>query len=330
MQTRHRNSTSQTGTNSQPELFGTFVGHPIASPVNHRHTTHVKKGSPVAIQPGHYPKLSNEDYHADPSISKTKLDVIAAPDGCPRRYWETFVRDDRDAREVTKAMIIGSALHAAVLEPDLFSDRYVAFLEKVDRRYVEGKKAYAQFTAANLGKIILDADDWNSVIGMRDAVHAHPEARPYFARVRCEESFFARDPETGLMIRCKPDAFDDQANVADLKSTEDASAEGFGRSAATWRYDVQAGFYPYVMRLSPPQMVVRSFTFVAVEKKKPHAIGIYYTTPDQFAPALEEARANLRAIGDGLRNGHWPDFAEAEGPQPLNLPFWYTRRRGNK
>ena len=56
--------------------------------------------------------MSNEAYHAYDGISKSGLDLIARS---PAHYAY------RTASEPTRAMVIGSATHAAILEPEVFA-----------------------------------------------------------------------------------------------------------------------------------------------------------------------------------------------------------------
>src|SRR5690606_39465824 len=61
--------------------------------------------------------MSNEEYHSLPdSISKSGLDLIARS---PAHYRYA------ERREPTRAMVIGTAIHAAILEPDVFATEYL-------------------------------------------------------------------------------------------------------------------------------------------------------------------------------------------------------------
>jgi exodeoxyribonuclease VIII len=115
--------------------------------------------------------------------------------------------------------------------------------------------------------------------------------------------------------------------MVDVKSTEDASPFGFGRSAAKYRYPLQDGWYSHVLESAYGEPVVRAFAFIAVEKTWPFQIGLYYAEPDDVAYAMEEGRRNLDTILECQATGRWPDFVGMAGAQPLQLPPHARRPR---
>lgn len=268
--------------------------------------------------PNGFVEMTNDEYHAGPGISKSHLDKIAKS---PRHYWEAYINPERERQEPTAAMILGTAIHTAVLEPDTWASRYAQAPEDINRRTKEGKERWAAFENENAGKVILDAEDWQAVLRVRDAVHTHPVAGPLLRGGVSEQTVYATCPETGDLIKCRCDyLLDERGMIVDLKSTEDASPAGFGKSVANFRYHLQPPWYQDVFRQAfgeaPPFWV-----FVAVEKSRPHAIGVYYVDPDMVASARSEARALHRRIVACREAGVWPDYgAEA---QPLTLPRWY-------
>ena len=121
-----------------------------------------------AIKPGIYLNIENEAYHRGTGISKSALDKISRS---PAHYKSSLEAPAKP----TDSMILGSAVHAAILEPDLFASKYIA-MPKIDRRTKTGKEDYAAFIAANLGKEVLEQDDYDKAISIRDVVYSHPTA----------------------------------------------------------------------------------------------------------------------------------------------------------
>src|SRR3546814_1967815 len=75
-------------------------------------------------------EISNDDYHAGPGISKSHLDSIAPELGqAPLHYWHKYVNPERERAEPTAAMVLGTAIHTAILEPDLLNQTVVAGLD---------------------------------------------------------------------------------------------------------------------------------------------------------------------------------------------------------
>lgn len=275
-------------------------------------------------------ECSNEEYHSGAGVSKSALDLVARS---PRHYWERYINPDREPNTPTPAMIIGSAVHSAVLEPDLFPNEYITLPDDAPNRptsrQVNAKKPspdtliaidwWRDFEAANSGRTILGADDYQLCLAIRDAVHAHPVAGPLFAEGVAEQSYYVTEPETGELIKCRPDWITGNGMMVDLKTTEDASPDGFAKSVANFRYFVQAPWYLDILeRLygeAPPY-----FLFVAVEKKRPHAIGVYFVDNVQLDLGRRRYMKDLRSISHCKAAGDFPDYSSQI--EPLRLPKW--------
>jgi exodeoxyribonuclease VIII len=261
---------------------------------------------------------TNDAYHSGPGISKSHLDVIAS--SSPLHYWHKYLNPEREREEPTRAMIIGSAIHSAILEPDLFPSEYVAS-PGFDRRSTKGRENAEAFAAEHKGKVVLEPEDFSMCLTIRDRVHNHPVAGGLLVGGRSEQSFYAIDSETGELIKCRTDYLHDSGHlIVDIKSTEDASPDGFGRSCVKFRYPVQTAWYQHVLRSAYGECP-QHWAFVAVEKEPPFAVGVYFPTPEQIDFAAHAARRDFLRIVEHRRAGVWPDFTPVE-PLPLSLPNW--------
>lgn len=263
-------------------------------------------------------ECTNEQYHRGPGISKSHLDVIHGQS--PRHYWHKYLNPDREPEDPTPAKVLGTAIHSIILEPDTFND-VVAINPGIDRRSNAGKAEYAAFLAESKGKLIITDDQAQACYEVRDAVHRHPLAAPLLRGGKAEQSFYAIDNETGELIKCRTDYLPDNGSmIVDVKSTDDASPSGFGRSAANYRYPVQVAWYQHVLAMAygehPPHWV-----FLAFEKEPPYAIGVYYAEPDDVARAAIAARDDLNRIVECRRSNVWNDYGTEA--LPLSLPKWW-------
>jgi hypothetical protein len=263
--------------------------------------------------------LSNDAYHAAPGISKSQLDAIA--DRSALHFYAEYL-DPQRVREERVAYDVGQAVHTALIEPDMLLER-IACEPEINRRTNAGKAEAAAFEAENAGKVILRHEAYQSVLAIRDAAHRHPVASGLLTCGKAEQSYFAHDPETGELLKCRTDYIrDDGSMIIDVKSAVDASPWGFGKAAANFRYDLQAAWYPDVVALvtgARPQ----HFVWIAFEKNPPYAIGVYYATPEQVERARITARRDLMKIIHHKRTDTWPDYG-AEIRQ-LQLPAWAHR-----
>lgn len=272
--------------------------------------------------PGLYTGVSNETYHRGPGISKSHLDWAAVT---PKHYWAQYIDPAREPEVRTPALILGDAIHVAVLQPDILSERF-AVAPAVDRRTTAGKEEYKAFIADSIGKTPLSDDDYKMVSRVRDAVHAHPLAKGLLRGGEAEQTFYANDAETGELIKCRPDYFIQArgGTIIDLKSAADASPTAFDASVFTYRYFVQDPWYRDVIKAATGQFPER-FAFVAVEKHWPHAIGVYFLEEDDVERGRLLARRDLRTIVRCKESGRWADYCEGKDgpePRPIELRRW--------
>jgi len=251
--------------------------------------------------------LSNADYHAHDSISKSGLDLIARSPA-HFRYQEK--------REPTRAMVIGSALHAAVLEPDLFASQYMLLRNVTDRRASE----YKQAVAVHGADFVLTGKEADYVAGMQESVLQHNKLRGLLAEPgRAELSVITKDPVTGVAVRCRFDWLTDEGVPVDLKTTVDARPDAFSRSVSNYRYHVQAAFYCDVWEWETGEKLDR-MVFAALEKAMPHAVQLYMLDDEAMAVGRKLYREALNTYAACLDSGHWPAYDE--DVQLLNLPPW--------
>ena len=268
---------------------------------------------------GHVPDLSNDEYHDAAGTSKTMLDEIAA--ASPMHFWAKRL-DPHRVREEKDALDIGQAVHTAILEPDLLLQK-VAAAPECDRRTKAGKQLAAEFELENAGKLQLRQESFQMVLAVRDAAYRHPVASGLLSRGHAEQSYFAPDPETGALLKCRTDyIYDDASMIIDVKSAVDASPGGFGKAAANFRYDLQAAWYPDVVALATGERP-EHFVWIAMEKEPPYAIGVYVATEDQVKRARAICRRDLLRILEHERTDYWPDYGAV--PQELQLPAWAQR-----
>ena len=61
----------------------------------------------------HHPGLSNEAYHSLKAVSPSQIKVLARS---PLHYFDQFLAEDRVKKPPTPEMLLGTALHTAVLD----------------------------------------------------------------------------------------------------------------------------------------------------------------------------------------------------------------------
>lgn len=183
----------------------------------------------------------------------------------------------------------------------------------------------AEWLENNPDRIVLSEETWDKLMAMREAVYAHPMARKLLeAPGVSERSYYWVDERTGILCRCRPDReLTDMRIFLDVKTTDDASPEGFARSITKWRYDVQDPFYRDGYRAVTGHDL-KGFVFLAVEKKPPYAVGLYTLAADDVALGRAQYRADLDTYAKCQQSDEWPGYGDKI--QTITLPAWHANK----
>jgi hypothetical protein len=273
-------------------------------------------------------KVSNDDYHAGPGISKSGLDQV---NRSPAHYKAWLESPD----EQTAAMAFGSAVHVGVLEPELFDSLY-AVIPVCDRRTKEGKAIYAEFEAQLGARKPLHRDDALRITAIRESVSRHAQAATLLKSPYKELAFYWVDQETGVLCKTKPDAIAGNGLLVDVKTTADASPSEFRRKIANYRYDVQLAMQIAGIRealtqsglLSATDSVYRALlcdlpVLLAVETEAPHQVALYSIPEAWLESGLAEFRRNLCTYAECAKTGEFPGYS----PDIVTLtqPAWAVK-----
>ncbi len=186
----------------------------------------------------------------------------------------------------------------------------------------------AEWTKNNGGRHVLEQETWDQLMAMRESVLAHPVANALLTAKpgKAENSIYWIDAQTGELCRCRPDFWREDDIFVDLKTTDDASPEGFAKSIVNWRYDVQDPFYRDGFRAATGREL-RGFIFLAVEKKAPYAVGVYVLDVESVALGRAQYRADLNRYAECKATDQWPGYGEKI--QTISLPAWHANRNAH-
>lgn len=270
---------------------------------------------------------SNEVYHANTAISHSKLELFRRR---PISYYRRFIAKTLARPETTEAFRIGSAAHCAVLEPDEFYARYAMRPEGIDRRTKDGKAAFAQFEAENVGKVVIGSDELGDVREMAAAVNNNPLASQLLSAGKPELSWRV-EPSGSIALQCRTDWFNPagcelsqgRPYVADLKTVESLDSDAFRnfeRACFSFGYHRQAGFYlPLITEITGSP--VFDFFFIAVEKVEPFGVAVYRLSDAAIARGQDETVSDLIRLKSCQDSGQWPNIEPSL--REIGLPKWY-------
>ena len=270
---------------------------------------------------------TNSQYHSNAAISHSKLEIFRKR---PRLYQMRYVTKELPSPEPTAAFRIGSAVHCAVLEKVHFEERYALRPDGIDRRTKDGKVAWETFCSQNAGKEILDSEEWKQVHTMQTAVVENPLVSQLLSNGSPELSW--RLQSRAVPVQCRTDWFsregcalsDGRPYVADLKTVDSLDADSFRsfeRSAFTFGYHRQAGFYLDLISESLG-FPVTDFYFIVIEKLAPYGVSVVRLSADALTAGRNESMTDLSRLKVCLDTDNWPNVE----PQvtELALPKWYN------
>ena len=235
--------------------------------------------------------LTNAEYHALPHLSASGAKTIALQSLADYKHGE---------RKETTAMVVGSAAHTLVFEPQLADTVWQWDGRRAGKEYNAFKES-----ADAAGAMVLNTAEYDKVHRMAEAVRANSAAAELLSgTLVCEASVLTQDALTGVEMRARPDGWrTDIACLLDLKTTIDPSPEGFAKQAANFGYHIQESFYRRALELDGHE--VDRFIFIAVGKDAPYKVGIYELDAESLNEGDAAVQYALEQYAIAQANDEW-------------------------
>ncbi|NIO42227.1 MAG: hypothetical protein GTO41_19985 [Burkholderiales bacterium] len=245
--------------------------------------------------------LSNEAYHARPEISFSGIKLFDDNRRAFQCKRDGIEPPPKAKRKPPDYQIIGSVVHDVL--------------------------AYGEYRGDDAS-----VDQIKAGMFAAERAKLNPEVA---AAIQCvekwEASYFSKDPETGLRVKCRPDGISASLRV-EVKTTKEPGAKGkfnFARECATFKYAYQVAWYDFVLRLclgtDPPPTVI-----LAIRNQFPWDSTVFGPLPaaDLHAAGVWCRRQRL-AIRDCIESGDWSNVDDDGQPtegriNPLRLPQWWN------
>lgn len=265
----------------------------------------------TTLTPGTYPNVPANEYHRWPAASQSLLKIMRDRSPAHAR-WQML-----NPTEPTPAMQFGTALHMAVLQPELFDQEYVVAPD-VDRRTKAGRAVWEDLLETYDADSILKADEMQRIQAMRESIMANPTARALIDGER-ELSALWNDKDTGVLCKARFDVVNRRAGaIVDLKTTNDASPSKFPRSIYDYGYYIQAAHY--LAGALTLGLDVDLFAIVAIEKEPPYAVAVYQIEDQALVAGEDELRQLLSTYARCQETGEWPAYGDQA--VRITLPRW--------
>ncbi len=235
--------------------------------------------------------LTHSNYYScDRYISNSMLSHISVS---PEHF--RFMMDN--PQPATPAMKLGSAIHMNILQPAEFH-KYYGVSPKFDRRTKQGKEDYKNFINNNLSKTIISESDFElieqiTLKTMRDntvnRLLCNGEAEKIITWVNNHHEVDCK----GMLDYHRDDM------IIDIKTTKDASYNGFMKSVKKYKYHKQAAFYMDAVK-------AYRFIIIAIEKTPPFAINIFELSDDMIDEGRDMYNHELEIWNYCVQTDYWP------------------------
>lgn len=234
----------------------------------------------------------------------------------PAHYHEWASSEDEHD---TPAMAFGRAYHDRVLLPEVYAAQYAVAPDFGDMRSSTNRAARDAWIAARPGLTLLSQADADKIEAMHAALMRDPEIAEIFSEGDSEVTLRWIDEATGLPCKARADRWNRRRRrMADLKTTDDASERGFGRSVVRYGYDITHAHYCEGSRaVGEP---VEDYILVVQEKRKPYLAAMYRLDAAAEARGYEIRQRGMDTMAACMASDTWPGYPR--GIQPLSLPGW--------
>lgn len=234
----------------------------------------------------------------------------------------------------TKSMLIGSAFHCLLLEPNVFDKQYIAFKKPEPDKTMGAKANKEEFEwmqSANPDKTILMEDAYNEIVQMTFEVNKVKGARDLLKlkgeRARVEESIYLE--VDGIKRKIRPDKYLKSGVLIDVKTTKNAHPDSFKRDCLTYHYDLQLAFYADTLQ-KVTGVEFKDVFIIAVENTYPYACQVYSCSEIGF---IDIGRTRyLKAMEiykECLKSGKYPGYEKLTNNEygifDLSLPDWFLK-----
>lgn len=266
----------------------------------------------------------------------------------PEHFAARYVTDHAVSKQATRAKVLAELLALDAVQAQAELNKCVGIPDDIKATTKAGKELYAEHEAKGLrpmplselewigaelsrmhGKDVLSEDNIATVLKMARIARDLPTSRVLFGPLReyvmIEQTITVTHPETGLLLKIRPDlavrpceAFPNGL-VVDGKSTMDASRRGFGRQVWNNDYGLQAEFYTRVLQQHWGTPERAPFAWLAQEKERPHPGKYWFATHMLLEYWQAKIDRALVQFAECEATGIWPAYGD--DPEDVELPI---------
>lgn len=271
--------------------------------------------------------IDRASYFDDPAISQSMLKVY--DEESPFHFYRKHVVRDVPGLD-RNTYRFGRALHALVLEPETFEERYPTFTGEARSNEAKAAKAELERQAAALdGCVVRDVGEprIDRVRGCAEAIRSNPWAKQLLAgMVLAEAPVRFVCPDSGVECKARFDFVSEIRGaliVADIKKIGAVPKRAtLEKQIGSYGYHKQGAFYCTAAEAHFGRKV-DDFYMIFVEDQPPHAVAVHVLDAESLAIGDRWRRDTLTDVAMRRTENRW-DFQEK--PDAIGVDEW-TRRK---
>lgn len=278
-------------------------------------------------------KQSQDDYFADPAINASFLKKLRKS---PLSAYA--IEEEKES----KALSLGSLYHTYILEPETFHDRYFIIdetpivVELIDdgAKSPRSTKKYKEWKAEQAAlagdRELIENGLWLQVEQMALRLKQNNPNADVLIRNSDHEVSIYQDIESDgkkFGCKCRIDGFNAERGVIfDLKTTQNAHPDSFGRECGKFNYHIQTAFYKRMAELELGKPV--EVFIIAQETVAPFNNALYHVSPAMIKKGDYEVEKLLKILShvelSGELNSYEIFAKDPYGVLPLDIPNYYV------
>jgi len=274
-------------------------------------------------QPGFYKNIPEPAYFSGNAVSSSLLNEFRKSPAHARAFLNR-TEDSGRAKHFT----LGSAIHAAVLEPDRFKEEFKVPVQcsaetgsgdqcsRTGSYFINDEWFCGTHIKSQEGEIkdvnSLSSSDYKTCIEIQQAVRKNEYAYALLNQKGnniAEGSIVWNDKTTDLICKGRIDFYNEESGIiVDLKSTFDASINSFKKSMSQYGYYRQLAFYREGLKTL--NYKVNDIYIIAVEKAPPYNLQIIKLKEDLVDKGWKEMHKAIVEYHEETKSGTWKGYPE--------------------
>jgi len=298
-------------------------------------------------------KLDSERFQSSLVISPSSLVTFL---NSPAEYHQRYILGKRP--EQTEAMLVGEAIHCAILEPDKFDSRFatvspeVNYIKTADE-IIEAIKAHGEKPVSRRkgdlisqllaldpdarildvyldevtesGRKLLKPSDFKMCLDIQSKVKSHDWLSRVLSKGNAEQWVWSQFTENTI-IHGRMDFFSNEFNqpvILDFKTVKSAHPESFQRQIFNEKLYVQAAMYCDMVKDSTGKDPL--FAWVTIEKSEPYVIEIYAADFGLLEAGRSTYHKGAQRLIEATESNNFRGYTNGK-VTTITLPSWAFNR----